>query len=156
MHTHSLQNLAKLPFDGGASEFVGDLLIALSASGVREIWRGNEVMRPAARCLNEALCIINAHTLKMFGNSRDVRADKKKIHGWLRISEAVATSHIGTFDYFWHYVAQNHATWYDNGQYLMPYSPPHAKHILEQDFDPAYRRLVCGYAKLIQRRIYGR
>src|SRR3989344_6065988 len=106
MKTHSLQNLA----NGGASEFVGDLLIALSASGVREMWRGNEVTRPAARCLNEALCIINAHTLKMLRHSRDVRVDRRKMQGYLRIGEAVATSNIGTFDYFLHYVVEHYAT----------------------------------------------
>lgn len=146
MHTHSLQNLV----ERGAREFVGDLLIALSASGVKELWRGDEARRPAARCLNEALCIINAHTLKMLRNSRDVRAEKKKMRGYLRIGEAVALSNIGTFDYFWYYVTQNHATWHDNGQYLMPYSGSHARQILEHDFEPAYRRLVCGYAKLIK------
>lgn len=156
MTTHSLQNLAHMSRDGGASEFVTDLLIALTVSGVMEIWRGREADRPASRQLNEALSIINAHTLKMFAYSKDLRVNKKKMHGYLRISEAVAISNIGTFDYFWCYVARSGSEWSMEGCYSMPYSPPHAKQILEQDFDPAYRKLVCGYAKLIRRKIYGR
>lgn len=156
MTAYSLENLGKSHFEGGASEFVDHLLIALSASGVNEIWRGNEDRRPAARFLNEALCVINAHVGKMLEHSQDLQRHPEKMRGYMKIGHAVAASNIGTFDYFWHYVAHSGANWYMDGRYLMPYSPPHARQILENDFEKWYRRLVCGYARLIRRRIQGR
>ncbi len=146
-----------MPFDGGGDEFVSHLMIALSASGVNELWRGNPERRPAARLLNEALCDINRHVGKMLEHSQDLQRHPDKMRGYMKIGHAVAVSNIGAFDYFWHYVAQSCANWHmDGGRYLMPYSRPHARQILENDFEKRYRQLVCGYARLIQRRIYGR